>query len=186
MSVICDDQFSFDCSACYEVSRADDDLTFNYGLSATTQYYLWIVDNFKNSYRALITTDGSGAFTIDPTNAAYPTNLFNEYAGDFEVFLSNDVDGTDIVSFTLYATSYNCIILTITGSSNISCDPFTPAGCDPAYITDGGTIVEVDSGEAYTCTPCGDTNFTMIVNVDDSEQYNQIWNTNDTNIINIQ
>lgn len=184
---ICDDQFSPNCDVCLEVSRADNDLTFLYSLAPLTQYYLFIIDLFKNSYRALFTSDLSGGFTIDPTNAAYPTGLFNQYGGELEIFISTDSEGLNIEPLTYYATEYNCLLLTITASTGINCEPFVPVGCDPAYVTDsdGVTIFEVASGEAGTCTPSVTGNFNMIINVENTEIYSEIWNSEDTNTINI-
>lgn len=113
---ICDQIFPANCDECYEVSRADNDLIFNYDLDPSTQYYLWIIDKFNNSYRKLITTGIDGSFTIDPSDAVYPSGMFNQYAGDFEVFITSDLEGTTKISFTIYATEYNCLILTITSS----------------------------------------------------------------------
>lgn len=180
---ICDTEIESVCDECYEVSRSDSDLTFIYGLTPTTQYYLWVVDKFRNSYWKLITSGADGSFTIDPSDGTYPNGMFNQYAGDFEVFISSDLAGENRVNLTIYATTYTCVVLTITSSSEIDCDPYDPSPCDPAIVTDGANAVAVASGGVYTC---GDvTTFRMIINQNGVEIYNQIWSPNDTNIINI-
>jgi len=151
---ICDENIEKNCDECYEVGRADTDLTFIYGLTPTTQYYLWVVDSLNKNFKVLFTSGADGSFTIDPSDSAYPGGMFNIFAGEFEVFISSDASGETIVPLTIYATPYNCVLLTITESANTSCSPSVP-GCDPAYITDsnGVTIFEVASGESGTCTP---------------------------------
>jgi len=159
---ICDEDITKNCDTCYEVSRADNDLTFNYGLTPSTQYYLWVMDKFRKVFKVLITSSVSGAFTIDPDNNAYINGMFNKYAGAFEVWLSTDVDGVNIVPVTLYATDYDCILLTITSNTEINCTPSIRA-CEPASITDsdGVTQFQVPSGESGVCTPCGSSSFNM-------------------------
>lgn len=235
---ICTENIEKNCDTCYEVSRADTDLVFVYGLTPSTQYYLWVVDKFNTTYKVLITSGVDGSFTIDPTNPIYPTGLFNTFSGMLEIFISTDADGETVVPLTIYATNYNCVLLTITSTSETGCTPITP-GCAPAYITDsnGSTIFEVPSGDSGECTectdedatventnqsyqntiepggtlvlpnidftdsdetttsvpsmeniiatPCGDTSFNMVVNQNGVEIYNEVWNSNDTNIINI-
>ena len=152
---ICDDTFDPSCETCYEVSRADNDLVFIYGLTALTQYYLFVIDKFNNVYKVLFTSGADGSFTIDSTNSAYPSGLFNIYAGAFEVFIASDVDGTTVIPLTIYATNYNCLSLTISANTEIDCAETPRDSCEPAYITDsdGSTIFEVASGDAGTCTP---------------------------------
>ena len=123
---ICDGEIPINCDTCYEVGRADTDLTFIYGLTPTTQYYLWVVDSFNTNYKKLITSGADGSFTIDPSDSVYPGGFFNSFAGDFEIFISSDADGEIVVPLTVYATSYNCVILTITSSSATTCSPNTP------------------------------------------------------------
>lgn len=181
---ICDNDFDVNCDTCYEVSRADDDLTFVYGLTALTQYYLQIMDIDRNVFTVLFTSGADGSFTIDPTDTTYPTGMFNKYAGDFEVWISNDADGTDVVAMTVYGTSYNCVLLTITSDSQTSCDTPTRPGCSPAYITDGVNDVEVASGDTYVCGTSATLN--LVIKVDGDEQYNQVVNAVDNNTVNIQ
>ena len=184
MALPCEDDFSVNCDECYEVSRADDDLTFDYGLTPLTNYYLFVIDKFRNVYSELITTDGSGAFTINPSSVVFPNGMFNQYAGDFEVFLATDSEGANVVSFTLYATVYNCLILSITSSSNIDCTPYNPIqGCDPATVFDGASTVSVESGGTYTCTAGG--SFNMIVNENGIQIFSEVWDADDTNTINV-
>lgn len=151
---ICSTDIEKNCDVCYEVARADSDLTFIYGLTPSTQYYLWVIDKFNTSYKKLFTSGIDGSFTIDPTDEAYPGGLFNTYAGDLEVFISSDASGDTVIPMVIYATNYNCVLLTITSTIYSGCDVSTP-GCDPAFITDsdGITIFEVDSGGSGTCTP---------------------------------
>lgn len=178
---ICDENIDVNCDECYEVSRADSSLNFIYGLTPSTQYYLWVIDKFRNVYRNLFTSGVDGSFDIDL--ADYPSGMFNQYAGDFEVFISTDVDGSNIVAMTVYATPYNCLILSITSSTEVSCTPVPRNSCDPAYITDsdGSTIVEVPSGDAFACTPSINTNdynlnvngvFQEVVEVDVTQDIN--------------
>lgn len=182
---ICSENITQNCDVCYEVSRADTDLTFVYGLTPTTQYYLWVIDKFGTSYKVLITSGADGSFTLDPSNSAYPSGMFNEYAGDFELFISTDADGDNVVALTIYATSYNCVILTITSSTNIDCDTPTTPGCEPAYITDsdGSTIFEVDSGESGVCTPCGSSGFDLNIYYNNVLQSSTSYNEGD--VVNI-
>jgi len=151
---ICENNIDIDCTTCFEVSRADNDLNFIYGLTPSTQYYLWIIDKFRTNYRVLITSGVDGSFDITLTD--YPSGMFNKYAGDFEVFLSTDIDGLNLVTMTIATVSYTCLVLSISASTEISCDPNPIDTCSPAYITnsDGSTIVEVPSGDAFSCTPC--------------------------------
>ena len=179
---ICSEEFDPNCDECYEVTRATDDLTFIYGLDATTQYYLWVIDSFNNSYKKLITSGADGSFTIDPTATVYPTGMFNQYAGALEVFISSDVDGLVVIPLTIYATLYNCVILNLLDST--PCVTPTAPGCAPAYITDGGTLHEVGSNETYTCQSSGG-NFNMIVNQNGVEIYNEVWDAISTNEINL-
>jgi hypothetical protein len=153
---ICDTKFDIDCSDCFEVIRADDNLNFIYGLTPSTQYYLWIIDKFRANYRVLITSGVDGSFDI--TLSDYPSGMFNKYAGDFEVFLSTDVEGLNVVDLTINAVSYSCVVLAISASTAISCQPNIVDTCSPSFITDsdGVTIFEVGSGEAGTCSPCLD------------------------------
>ena len=183
---ICDQQFDPNCDECYEVSRADNDLTFVYGLNPSTQYYLWVVDKFQNSYRKLFTSGVDGSFTINTSDSIYPSGLFNLYSGELEIFISSDIDGDTIIPLTIYATNYNCVLLNITSDSEINCEPFAPSGCDPAIVTDsdGITKVEVESGGTFSCT-FGAPFYNMVVNVDGSEIYNEVWSSSDTNTINI-
>jgi len=168
---ICDTNFSVDCATCFEVSRADNDLNFIYGLTPTTQYYLWIIDKFRNNYRELITSGADGSFDITLTD--YPSGMFNKYAGDFEVFLSSDIDGLNVVNVIVATVSYPCVILSISASTEINCQPNIIDTCAPAYITDsnGITIFEVGSGDAGTCTPTETCVDVIIENSDDT------WNT---------
>lgn len=150
---ICNENIDVNCDECYEVSRSDSSLNFIYGLTPSTQYYLWVIDKFRNVYKNLFTSGVDGSFDIDLTD--YPDGMFNPYAGDFEVFISSDVAGDTVIPLTVYATPYNCLILTISSATEISCSPNPRSSCDPAYVTDsdGSTIVEVPSGDAFTCTP---------------------------------
>lgn len=178
---LCDIDIDVNCDECYEVSRADNDLNFIYGLTPSTQYYLWVIDKFRNVYRNLFTSGVDGSFDITLSN--YPNGMFNKYAGVFELFISTDMDGADVVPLTIYATEYNCILLSITSSTEISCETPNTNNCLPAIVNDGGTLHEVESNGTYTCTFNGD--FNIVVNQDGVEVYNEAWNAANTNIINL-
>jgi hypothetical protein len=111
---ICDDDIPKNCDECFEVSRTDTDLTFIYGLTPLTEYYLWVIDSFNSNYKVLFTSGADGSFTIDPLNAIYPAGMFNNYAGELEVFISSDEDGINVIPLMIALISYNCVLLTIT------------------------------------------------------------------------
>lgn len=152
---ICDDDIVKNCDVCFEVSRSDTDLTFIYGLTPTTQFYLWVIDKFQTNFKVLFTSGADGSFTIDPTNAVYNAGMFNEFAGEFEVFISTDVDGVNVVTMTLYGTNFDCVLLAISSTTEIDCQPFVPSGCEPVEVTDsdGTTKVSVPSGDSFVCMP---------------------------------
>jgi len=185
---LCTEEITPNCDECFEVGRSDSDLTFIYGLTPLAQYYLQVIDKFNTRFTTLFNAGADGSFTINPADSTYNNGMFNPYAGDFEINISSDAAGDTLVPMTIYATEYNCVILTILSSSEITCTAEPKDNCAPAYLTDsdGVTQFEVASGESGVCTPCGAvTTFNMIVNDNGAEIYNETWDALDTNIINI-
>jgi hypothetical protein len=98
------------CVECAELS-GDMPYTFIAGLTPDTSYYVFFRDKFLNIYSMEITTGEEGGFEITDDN--YP-GLFNQYAGSFSVWISENESGSPRTTLTIDEVEYTCINLTIT------------------------------------------------------------------------
>lgn len=114
MPKVCNITLTSNCDVCKELSQLLSNLVIAAGLTASTSYYVWVVDKFGNIFRDQYTTNLAGSFTLLEAN--YPTGMLNPYAGAFEIFVSMDQDGDTIVPMDFGdADEYNCAILRISG-----------------------------------------------------------------------
>lgn len=104
-----------DCSECADVSAAPCQSVINLavGLTPSTQYYLWIRDRFSNLYFDLITVGIYGSVDIDTAN--FPAGMFETSGVFFDIFITSDSNGVDIIPLNVNpGVTNNCIILSIT------------------------------------------------------------------------
>lgn len=96
------------CDTCYVLAFPScDDMVFDLGLTAATQYYILIEDKFGNVYSHQYTSAAvTGKITLDIS--LYPEEMFNQYAGYFTLTIKNALTDTSVVSFTISATTYDC------------------------------------------------------------------------------
>lgn len=81
---------------------------------APGSYHLWVRDKFLHLYTYTFTVSGggSGSFVIDPDQ--FPEGYFNQYAGAFDVWVSTDSGGLDVVGINLQSPPCPCLTLNIT------------------------------------------------------------------------
>ena len=112
MGRICD-PIPLSCDHCFVIDLTQDDLiNVGAGLAPASTYYLWITDKFGNQYSDPITVNSDGSFDIDAAN--YPSGMFNPSAGVFDLFLSSDTGGSDIIPMMFNAIAFNCLKFIIT------------------------------------------------------------------------
>lgn len=144
MSDLCFDDIDQNCDECYELTQEDClPEVIQAGLTPAASYWLWCVAPDGNIYKDQITIAGDGSFTIDVDSGAYPTGLFNKYAGKFEFFLSTSQTDSTPVAFSISAVSYNCLIMNWT----VNC-------CDNTYVppTDCEKLLDtLSEDELNTC-----------------------------------
>jgi len=109
----CDTDLPVRCEACFEQTVTTCDIvTIAAGLTASTTFELFILDQFANQYNKPVTTDGSGSFEID--FSVFPDGLFNPNGGEYEVFISAAASPVTVIPMTLSGVIFNCILLTFT------------------------------------------------------------------------
>lgn len=135
MSDLCFDDIDQNCDECYELTQEDClPEVIQSGLTPAATYWLWCIAPDGNYYKDEITIAGDGSFTIDVDSGAYPTGLFNKYAGKFEFFLSTSQTDPTPTAFTISAVSYNCLIMEWT--VNCCDNTYTPpTDCDKLLDT---------------------------------------------------
>ena len=101
-----------DCSVCFRIETliCPNRLLIPTGISSGTQLYLWLRDKFQNLYYDLIIIDGFGTAILDPGN--FPAGLFN-IPGFLDMFLTSDVDGSNVVPMQISSVEYNCVIIEV-------------------------------------------------------------------------
>lgn len=117
----CQEEREESCSSCYEITiEYCDEITINPGLvpMGYDPLYLQIIDKFqtRRTQEVILGEDG---FTIDTSEL--PDNFFNPYAGKFELYLSSDEDGLNVLPVTYGYDEYDCIILTIVKTIDNNC-----------------------------------------------------------------
>ena len=108
-----------ECPKCYDftVESCLDEIVFELGLDATTNYTIKFADIFDNIYSQDVTTDADGDFTIDTTTADFPEGLFAT-TRDISVVVTDDLVGI-AVKFTVDLIEYDSICLHVNNNVNI-------------------------------------------------------------------
>ena len=176
MPLVCGFTIPMDCNICYETTItepcANNTINFQLNLTPGNQYYLWVIDKFKNVWRDQITVQSDGSINI--TISDYPNGLFNKNAGIFKIFLSTDLSGLNVVNFTINSVSYSCYIF---GFSTISqggwVPPVNTQTIIPAnngyYVYDGTTWILIapnTNAEVFYAT-AGQTVINTVNNLDE-------------------
>ena len=121
MKSFCDD-IDLDCDECYEATVTDcEGFLVSGDLLPNFTYYLFVLDKFRNEYSAEITTNNNGSFIVDPSD--FTDYLFNSYGGNYELSVSQNVNGSPSETLTIGGNEYSCVILTYT----VCCVPVAPA-----------------------------------------------------------
>jgi len=98
------------CQTCYNLQYG---ISVSYlvpaGLAINTNYYLFVYKPNSNVFTYPITTDSNGSFTIDSTR--FPSGFFNEYGGDYEIQITSDKQGQNVVNMMFSVNSYPCLLL---------------------------------------------------------------------------
>lgn len=99
------------CSLCYTLSyQISTSYLIPAGLAPNTSYYIWVYKPNSQVYTYQITSDSSGDITI--LSSLYPVGFFNQYGGNYQVELSTDVQGQNLVNMMFSVLSYQCVLLT--------------------------------------------------------------------------
>jgi len=111
MSYTCDPH-TVDCETCFLINQSEcAAINIAAGLVPTTVYWLHITDKFFTKYKQQVTINGDGSFDISLTTATGVIGLNTKYSGDWQLFISTDEAGTNVVPITFSGTAYNCFIL---------------------------------------------------------------------------
>lgn len=98
------------CLTCYPLSYViANSYNIPAGLTPNANYYLWIYKPNSNAYTYQITTDNSGDIIIQ--SSQFPTGFFNQYGGEYQVQVSSDTQGQNIVNMYISVMSYPCVLL---------------------------------------------------------------------------
>jgi len=107
MSFTCD-TISVGCDECFEINVSEcAPININPGLVPATVYWLHITDKFFTTFKQQVTINGDGSFDIDLTDL---TGMNTKYSGDWQLFLSTDEAGVNVVTITFGGTDYECMI----------------------------------------------------------------------------
>lgn len=94
---------------------------------------MWVKDKFGNWYNDIAVAYGS----LLINTADFPEGMFC-YGDSFDIFLSSDIAGKNVVTFTISLTVYKCIILTI----NQPTYRVTEDGCNLRITEDGQNYLQ--------------------------------------------
>jgi hypothetical protein len=101
-----------DCSYCYTTGlHSGTTINVAAGLSPAASLFIFITDKFGNQYSDSITVNGNGSFDI--VSADFPTGMFNTQAGSFDLFVTSDPYGTNVVQMKFLVSFWNCLIFNI-------------------------------------------------------------------------
>ncbi len=96
------------CEVCYtNTSTYDSVMCVTLGLSPHTIMYLWVTDKFGNQYRDRFQTNTLGQLVLNTID--FPDGMFNTDAGTFDIFISSDILGVNIIPFTVLGITYTCL-----------------------------------------------------------------------------
>jgi hypothetical protein len=117
----CQEEVTLNCDSCYELTNEYcDPIIINPGVAfGYVSCYLQIIDKFITRRSQEVTLNYAGEFTID--EALLPDGFFNPYSGKYELYLSSDEDGENVIPMTFEDVVYNCIILTIEKTTENNC-----------------------------------------------------------------
>lgn len=98
------------CELCYDLQYViANSYLIPAGLSPNTNYYLWVYKPNSQVYSYQITTDSNGDIIIEASQ--FPTGFFNQYGGDYQVQVSSDQQGNNIVNMLFSVNAYQCVLI---------------------------------------------------------------------------
>ena len=101
------------CEVCYTSTLTYDSVMYvTLSISPRTIMYLWVTDKFGNQYRDRFQTNSLGQLVINTID--FPDGMFNPDAGTFDIFLSSDIIGLNIIPFIVLGKTYSCLKLNTT------------------------------------------------------------------------
>ena len=98
------------CQQCYALSfQIAESYLIPAGLNPNTNYYLWLYKPNSNPYSYQVATDLNGSLTIQ--SSEFPQGFFNQYGGDYQLNVSTDAQGQDLVRVYFSVIPYDCVLL---------------------------------------------------------------------------
>ena len=73
--------------------------------------YLWVVDKLGNVFMDPVTINHDGSFDITISN--YPAGSFNQYSGDYYVYVTSDPEGNILVEMHASSPAVTCVIVSV-------------------------------------------------------------------------
>ncbi len=97
------------CDICYELKAVacSEELTIEGSLTAVTVYTVFLQDKFGHFHTQSVTTNGSGAFTLDLT--AFDAGMFTAYSGSYELSVSTETTSSTYETLVINSVSYPCV-----------------------------------------------------------------------------
>lgn len=96
------------CGDCIQLEfNVCEDFVIDAGLTASTDYWLFVSNTLDNHWRIQLTTDSEGKLTVP--YAAFPATLFSYGAGLFTLEVKENVDDTEVVDLVIDSKTYKCM-----------------------------------------------------------------------------
>lgn len=115
------------CDTCYGAiyGKCNDVITLSLGLTASTTFYLNLIDKFDIVTQLTVITDANGDFTI--------TQTWTEFFGSIEIEIYADPSRATRVNFSVGGTSFDCV--TFEGVGACSNRLVFSEVCNSQYLT---------------------------------------------------
>ena len=101
------------CDDCFQacLSELPENIVIKGGLTATTNYYIKVIDKFNNKFTTpAIASDGAGSLHIAIPDT-FPAQWLNRNAGKFKVKVSKTLQPWTPESMTLGGSPFSCILV---------------------------------------------------------------------------
>lgn len=104
------------CESCYvqSVESCSSAVTLAVGLTATTDYTVWLQDKFETIYKQDVTSDGSGNIELDLEAIDLS---FTPYSGEYLITISTELETNTAEDLTISGSNYNCINMSFYNSN---------------------------------------------------------------------